>query len=260
MNEKGLVIGEMTLGDTVYPNRDARRAVIQAQWIQYQLDNCATVEEVLATDKIIRIDTYEYPSHFLVCDSSGACATVEWLGGQLVAHTGAAAPIKALANSPYSECLSYGSAVSQRFATAANLLENYAGEDPIDYMFTILNATHQQSTVWRLVFDAKNVRLYFLTARNRARRWVSLTDFDLSCGPSPETLDINAPGSGDVRANFAPFNHQVNESAVRTFFTKWGAANGPVPESFLQQVINYHDTMRCCRDCARVRGIRPGRN
>lgn len=38
-------------------------------------------------------------SHWLVCDSTGQCATVEFLKGKTVYHTGDELPVKALTNS-----------------------------------------------------------------------------------------------------------------------------------------------------------------
>lgn len=48
MNEKGLVIENMWLDGTQYPQPDARPEVNMLQWIQYQLDNYSTVAEVVA--------------------------------------------------------------------------------------------------------------------------------------------------------------------------------------------------------------------
>ena len=63
MNEAGLVIDEM-------------------QWIQHQMDNAATVDEVLRTDSKIRIVSHFGQSHYFVCDKTGKVATIEWIGGQ----------------------------------------------------------------------------------------------------------------------------------------------------------------------------------
>ncbi len=48
MNEKGLVVELMWLNETVYPGADKRAALNELQWIQYQLDNCANIDEVIA--------------------------------------------------------------------------------------------------------------------------------------------------------------------------------------------------------------------
>src|SRR4051812_41814110 len=73
MNEAGLVIENMWLDETKYPAADARPGINLSQWIQYQLDNCRTVEEVLATDKQIRIEPLAGPAggHLLVFEAAG---------------------------------------------------------------------------------------------------------------------------------------------------------------------------------------------
>jgi penicillin V acylase-like amidase (Ntn superfamily) len=49
MNEKGLVVEQMWLEESKYPLADKRPALMELQWIQYQLDNCSTVDEIMAT-------------------------------------------------------------------------------------------------------------------------------------------------------------------------------------------------------------------
>ena len=76
MNETGLVVEQMMLMESKYPGSDERPAVNMLQWIQYQLDNCRTVDEVLATNEFVR---HEAPVgaeriHYLICDASGDTA------------------------------------------------------------------------------------------------------------------------------------------------------------------------------------------
>src|SRR5215217_4577526 len=47
MNEKGLVVELMWLSESEYPAKDNRPALTVLQWIQYQLDNCSSVDEVV---------------------------------------------------------------------------------------------------------------------------------------------------------------------------------------------------------------------
>lgn len=82
MNEKGLTIELMWLDGTRYPQADARPSVDVLQWIQYQLDNHATVAEVLKADKSVRI-VGSAPLHYLVADRQGQVATVEFLDGRM---------------------------------------------------------------------------------------------------------------------------------------------------------------------------------
>src|SRR5262249_3154415 len=50
MNEAGLVVENMWLDETEYAEPDSRPAVNLLQWIQYQLDNCKSVAEVISND------------------------------------------------------------------------------------------------------------------------------------------------------------------------------------------------------------------
>ena len=108
MNEKGLVVELMWLDETQYPAPDSRPAISVLQWIQYQLDNCATVEEILATDKILRIATVgTTPLHYLVTDKQGNAATIEFLNGRLIVHKGKDLSVPVLTNNTYQESVSH---------------------------------------------------------------------------------------------------------------------------------------------------------
>ncbi len=100
MNEAGLVLETMWLTGAKYPDRDGRPAVMA--WVQYQLDTCSTIEEVIASDKQVRVTSITpMPLHFFGCDRQGNTATFEFLGGELVCHTGESLPVKVLTNDTY---------------------------------------------------------------------------------------------------------------------------------------------------------------
>ena len=96
----------MTLDQTEYPGRDSRPSISACQWIQYQLDNCSTIQDVINTDKGIRIVDRTSKFHFLICDSSGKGAVIEFINGKMIAWTNGTLPVAALANSPYGISLS----------------------------------------------------------------------------------------------------------------------------------------------------------
>ena len=77
MNEVGLVVEAMALSDTCYPEPDGRPYMGSAsQWKQYLLDTCASVAEVVAGDRKVRISNKSMGpgTHVLVLDQSGASA------------------------------------------------------------------------------------------------------------------------------------------------------------------------------------------
>jgi choloylglycine hydrolase len=101
MNEKGLVVELMWLDGTMYPAADKRPAVGVLQWIQYQLDNAATINDVISNDKQIRIGEKDTPIHYLVADAAGNVMTVEFLNGKMVIHKDADLPFPVLTNNTY---------------------------------------------------------------------------------------------------------------------------------------------------------------
>jgi choloylglycine hydrolase len=239
MNEKGLVIGEMTLRETRYPGPDARGALTPLQWIQYQLDMCATVEEVLATDAVIRIAPDSYPSHFFICDGKGECAAVEWIDGVLKARVGRDVPVKVMANSRYDDCVKRGDDPSGRFKKASAMLERYAGQEPVAYVFSVLEKVGQTSTVWSLVFDAKNLILHYKTKRNPSIRHIFLRRLPLIRGNDSYVLDLNGAGKGDVTAMMRPYSREFNARIVRATFRKLEPWFGPFKESDIETIIRY---------------------
>ena len=83
MNEKRLVITEMALDGTGYPSGDERPAVNELQWIQYHLDTCADLDQVLSSCRRIRVAAVASKLHYMVCDAAGNCASISYRAGKL---------------------------------------------------------------------------------------------------------------------------------------------------------------------------------
>lgn len=55
MNEKGLAIFEMSMGNTEHKIDESNPTLFICLWIQYQLDNCATLAEVIQNARNINL-------------------------------------------------------------------------------------------------------------------------------------------------------------------------------------------------------------
>src|SRR6476619_1868744 len=106
MNEMGLVVEEMWLEETEYPKDDSRPTLGTQEWIQYLLDQSATTAEALRNAAAVRIIDF-VKVHYLVSDKAGNTASVEFLKGKMVVHTGEELTVPALTNNTYEESLSY---------------------------------------------------------------------------------------------------------------------------------------------------------
>lgn len=262
MNEAGLALELMWLDETRYPTPDARPALGCLEWIQYQLDNFATVDEVVKNAGRLRVSS-DAKVHYLACDKSGSCAAVEFLNGRPAVHAGASLPARALANHSYEDSLRYfeknreknrgalpeGAGSLQRFTLAAARAEAYEARgaaDPIRYAFDTLDSVAQGSyTRWSIVYDLQAGRVHWRTRENRQVRSVALSSFDLSCSTPVKVLGIDE-GAGDVARSFAVYTAEANRKLVLSSVRQTDFLRGIPPEA-VTEAAEHPESTSCAR-------------
>ncbi len=275
MNESGLVVENMTLDHTIYPSKDNRYAIGACQWIQFQLDNYSTIEEIISSDTILRISDVNSKLHFLVCDQYGHAATIEFLDGKMVCYTGKDLPIHVLANSTYEESLScynnHGNTQSNgslyNFCTAAHQTINidYSAQDSIiDYAFYALRSVSQGlGTKWSIVYDITYKRIFFkifetptivgdrkMFLKQPGEAITKIVDFkglDFQCSSAAKVLDLDCNHEGAVNEYFVNYSTGINKEFISkafTFFKNWGI---PIElnEEELNHLAKYPETFKC---------------
>jgi choloylglycine hydrolase len=229
MNEAGLSVDEASL-TAVYPPHDNRPGVSCPQWMQYQLDNYTTVQEVLTHLDDLRPDGEGW--HYLIADSSGACAVIEYLDGKATVYAGNAIEVCALTNTTYQQALSHipldsafggeidiaaGSDSYGRFVRIAALLRDYEPErdgGAEDYAFRILRDVSSDDTRRSVVYNAVRRRVMWITPGNPNVRWLDLRTLDLSLGTPTQILDTEAGGPGDVSTLLEDYTEDANRAVV----------------------------------------------
>ena len=259
MNEAGLAVELMWLEETRYPAPDARPALGCLQWIQYQLDTAATVEEVLASDGKVRIDA-RAPLHFLVADRSGDAATVEFLDGRLKAHRGPGLPVAVLTNHGYGASMDFleradaagdpakGPGSLERFVRTARRVRAFdapPATDPVAFAFeTLGGAAQPQSTQWSIVYELDRLRVHFRTRTDPAIRTLAMAEFNLDCHSPVMGLDLDAPLPPDGRVVPRPLAVADNENLVRRAFAGTPGLVGTDAEGIRRQIA-YPETTVC---------------
>jgi len=261
MNEAGLVIELMMMPGSRYPANDARPALDILQWIQYNLDTHATVAEVVAADQKVRI-AGSVPLHYLVADRQGGVATIEFLQGRLVAHTGKDLPVAALTNSTYQESETArqeikahhlaapgGPASLARFERAAERVDAFNGKkgDAVAYAFETLDQVAQGSfTQWSIVYEIDRLRVHFRTRDRRQVRTLSLADLDFACGQPVRMLRLDANVQGDVARNLVPYTRQINYDLLHASMSKTPFL-ATTPDAEVRRLAAYPDDDVCRR-------------
>ncbi len=256
MNESGLVVELMWLDGTDYPDPDERPSIGVLQWIQFQLDNYSTVEEVIKSDSLLRITSRGTPLHYLVADAKGHAATIEFLDGKMTVHKGGALLFPVLTNNTYEQSVNshsrgqfIGNNSLERFSKACNMITQLKhdndGKSLIDESFDILNAVAQGDyTKWSIVYDISEKKIWFRTLRFKQTRSISLAAFDFSCHIPSKHININGRESGDISKQMTEFSTQINQDILEKA-AKQSSSTVAISSQQISGISSYPNTIIC---------------
>jgi len=255
MNETGLVIAETSLW-AVYPPEDGRPGVSCAQWMQYQLDNFSTVQEVLLHLGDLRPDGEGW--HYLVTDTSGISAVIEYPSGEPLVIAGDSLRVPALTNTTYRQAYSHiamdaefggdtdiasGSDSYGRFVRMAALMRDYTPEEdgpPVPYAFHVLGEVSCDRTLRSVVFDATRKSVFWRTASNPGVRRLEMASLDLSTGAGVYVIDVEERAPGDVSKSLTAYNVEANRAVVI-------ATRGPGAQGLLDLIAEHPTSVASSR-------------
>jgi penicillin V acylase-like amidase (Ntn superfamily) len=244
INEKGLVV-EIMLVSGNYPDFDKRTAINELQWIQYQLDNAETIEDIIESDNKIRISKIDQNLHFLICDNSGNVAVIEFDKKGMHVYKGADLPIPVLENDLYSRSLEKNKAKEDcRFRTASNMLEQYyikPNSPAVDYSFNILDKVALDGS-WSIIYDIKNMEIHFKTSSDKTLKKIRINDFDFNCKEVSKLYDLARKDKEYINMYFTNYSSELNNNKLDAAIKSNGIQ---LPKDVLNQFYNYNKTCNC---------------
>jgi choloylglycine hydrolase len=234
------------------------------QWIQYQLDNCSNVEEVIATDKKLRISSKgTSPLHYLIADANGHAASIEFFEGKMLVHTGSDLPFPVLTNSGYAESLrvtgirspgqiadpsSFSNSSIDRFAKACYRVNAFQEKNisvpVIDYAFSILDEVAQSNTKWSIVYDIANKKIWFRTTGFAEIKELSFSSLDLNCKTLSKAGELNQHFAGDISSRLINFTDLFNRKIVEKSFAD-SRQQFTVTDENLKKIWQYPGLISC---------------
>ena len=236
MNEKGLYIGEMTMMATEWPETD-KPTLHHHFFMQYILDNCADVPEVIQHLEKISVNGH-CKWHYFVADRMGNSAVLEFYKDGSKVYTGETMPVKVLCNRSYQRELDLnkeyeGQAVGflekdyydkdLRSPHTSKMIQAYdpdSGSGMIAYAFSILKKMDFGNNKWQLVYDLKNLKMFFRTSVGKKIKYIDFESFDFNPGTPGTILDINTDAEGDVTTLFTDYSEPVNKDFVDRAFAE----------------------------------------
>lgn len=233
MNEKGLVGNMLWLVESNYPPfvKDGnRKGISVATWLQYALDNFATVSEAVnefAKEDFVVVSS-EIPGtdifttiHLSLSDATGDNAIFEYIDGRLVIHHGK--EYNVMTNSPTFDkqlaISSYWNSIpgtvmlpgtnraADRFVRASYYIKAIPQTDDIriatpsvlsvirncsvPFGISTENEPNISSTRWRTISDQKNLIYYFDNVMNPNVLWVNFSKLNFTEGAPVKKLKMS---------------------------------------------------------------------
>jgi penicillin V acylase-like amidase (Ntn superfamily) len=234
INEKGLVVEQMTLLETIYPEMDHRLGIKELQWIQMILDTCETVEAAVEITKNIRISQASWPIHFLICDATSDYRIIEYLDGNLHIFGDHGDRVPILTNTTYLDSIDYlkGKKKSaeiqnpylfnsiERFVKASHLIYkvNEFLSSPTNTGFDILSQVSTENTVWSFVYNISTPTLYIKDFFNKSKFTISLKDIDFSPKAPWKVMELSSKRDILCEVGFENYDFEKNKNLVESFF------------------------------------------
>jgi choloylglycine hydrolase len=172
INEAGLVIEELSTWPCEYSDRNGEYNLSEFEWIQFNLDKFATVEELLKKINKISVCKFIFSLHYIAADKKGNCAIIEFIEGKPKIYTGNTLPQKVLTNNNYSELLRYSELVDyssgnmensqDRFLKIVDLIKRNKVTDN-NYAMSILDSVRVSDTRWSIIYNISENTIYYKT-------------------------------------------------------------------------------------------------
>lgn len=264
VNEKGLTVQGLHSYDGRYEISSGLPTMQMFQWIQYQLDISSTIEEAIANALKVRpYDNAQLTLHFMICESSGRCATFEWLHGKpMEVRYEKMMPVPVFTNSDYASSVdAYQKCATdscplpedapnfslKRFVQAARGTAAYDNsQNPYMYMFKLLDTVKQPFPLasWSVVIrnahadtDPNSVLTLSVSAPGAKEiQYADLRKFDLSCKTPAQMMLLDLKQFDDVRKKFRDYDIELQKRL---------ASGSRAPENLQKILVNYPDSTTC---------------
>lgn len=231
MNEKGLVANLLWLAESEYPKWDGQKPGLTiAAWVQYMLDNFATVDEAVAAVSKggFEVVSDQMPDgsrlatlHLSISDTTSDNAIFEYVGGKLNIHHSKAYQV--MTNSPVFDqqlalddywrtiggttFLPGTNRAADRFVRASFYIDAIPkvkdSREAVAAVFSVIRncsvplgistpgEPNISSTRWRTLSDQKSKIYFYESTFYPNIFWVDFKDVDFSPGAPVKMLDLN---------------------------------------------------------------------
>lgn len=228
MNERGLAIEMLWLESTQYNINDDKPYVNELEWIQYQLDNYESVQEVVEHLNDLTVFPVKGRVHYILTDPTGASVVIEYLNGKPIFHRKEANICQTITNNSVQHSESYkdqikGIPKNNAFSTYRyyQLEQGVAATDKsvewsesiaFDFLKKVTIPKGDLKTVWSIVYNIHEKSISFFTDSDKEIKTIDLSELDFATELS--YFDLNQNELSNLTKELKSHTEQVNYSYV----------------------------------------------
>ncbi len=195
MNEKGLTVEMLWLEQTKYNISEAKAYLNELEWIQFQLDNFETVQQVSDHLTDLKIYPIKGKIHYIITDKTGESVIIEYLNGKPTAYKKDANVCQTITNNSVLQSAPYKNQIRGiRKNNTAPTYRYYKLEQEIlnirdkkneiseAYAFSVLKKVTipkgSFKTMWSIVYNVNQKSISFFTDTHKEIKNLNLSELD----------------------------------------------------------------------------------
>lgn len=202
INEKGLVVEQLWMSESVYQENN-NQTISELEWIQYQLDNYSTIDELILNINNLTIKPIT-TIHYFIADRNGNSAVIDFINGKTVINK-KQGKNQVITNETFLNSVNYfelnktkidkdSRTHLDRYCQIKNSLSNIEIENP-NQAFEILNNSSENKnnykTYWSILYDLSNLKVYFKSFDNKTVKEFNLSEINFAPNSIVEASKIN---------------------------------------------------------------------
>lgn len=202
INEKGLVVEQLWMSESIYPNNN-NQTISELEWIQYQLDNFTTIDEIISNLNLLTIKPIA-TIHYFIADKNGQSAVIDFVEGKAIVNKKEGSN-QVITNETFNRSEKYYAINKHnidknsrthfdRFCQIKNSLANIEIENP-GQAFEILNNSSENrenyKTYWTIVYNLSTLTVYFKSFDNKTVKQFNLSEINFNPGSNIQASKIN---------------------------------------------------------------------
>ena len=214
INEKGLVVEQLWLGNTEYQENN-NKTISELEWIQYQLDNYENVDEVIKNINSLTIKPIAR-IHYFLADKNGVSAVIDFVNGDVKIDR-KQDKFQVITNETSEDSKKYydfnkdinpnSRSHFDRYCILRNNLniKSLDIQDSFEKLDLVREDRPNYKSFWSIVYDINKLEFYFKSVDNSEIKKVSLKDFSFHSNSNTEFSLINSN-----KVNFQPYSSNDN--------------------------------------------------